>query len=85
MLEQWAEHASGIAQGALWTALELEGFGANLQHMNAFPATEGMVAGKYGLPEDWRLKAQLVFGEVKGARPEMKGRLGFGEVVKVIQ
>jgi uncharacterized protein len=28
---QWADHSSGILQGYVWTALTVEGMGANLQ------------------------------------------------------
>ena len=47
-------------QYAIWTALELEGFGANLQHCN--PLTDDGVKEKWKLPKDWKLISQLVFG-----------------------
>lgn len=31
---QWSTHASGMAQVHTWTALELAGYGANLQHVS---------------------------------------------------
>ena len=40
MFPQWADHASGMLQNYVWTAVELEGLGANLQHMNMFPPAE---------------------------------------------
>jgi uncharacterized protein len=42
------------------TALELEGFGANLQHYN--PVIDAAAAAEWDLPKSWSLKAQLCFG-----------------------
>ncbi|KAK0540859.1 type II nitroreductase [Tilletia horrida] len=61
--DQLSDHASGMAQIHLWTALSLEGYGANLQHY--VEATEPVLA-KYHLPSDWKLHAQLVFGVPSG-------------------
>ena len=51
-------------QYVLWTALEQEGFGANLQHYN--PLIDQKIASTYDLPADWSLKSQLVFGKSVG-------------------
>lgn len=51
-------------QYALWTALEAEGLGANIQHYN--PLADQQVASTWGIPENWQLKAQLVFGGCEG-------------------
>ncbi|PSD80422.1 nitroreductase [Acinetobacter baumannii] len=59
MFPEWSEHASGIHQILVWTALELEGFGANLQHMNAIPPVEAALKKFLAVPEDWKLKAHL--------------------------
>ena len=48
-------------QFVVWTALEAEGFGANLQHFN--PPIDAKLAETYGLPGTWSLKSQLVFGK----------------------
>ena len=57
----------------LWTALEAEGFGANLQHYNPLPDVRA--AETFNIPKEWVLKAQLVFGTPKsGAREELKPR-----------
>ena len=45
---------------AIWTALELEGLGANLQHYN--PLINQKVAATWNIPQEWELNAQLVFG-----------------------
>ncbi|RFU74427.1 nitroreductase family [Trichoderma arundinaceum] len=57
---QWAIHSLGMEQFLIWTALEVEGLGANLQHYN--PLIDAKVAETWKVPETWRLDAQLVFG-----------------------
>jgi uncharacterized protein len=47
-----------------WTSLEQEGLGASLQHYN--PLIDQQVANTWGIPQDWSLKAQLVFGKPTG-------------------
>lgn len=56
----WAGHSSAMLQFAVWTALEAEGLGANLQHYN--PIVDAKVAEAWKLPTTWKLSAQLVFG-----------------------
>lgn len=56
----WAAHSSAMLQFAVWTALEAEGLGANLQHYN--PIVDAKVAEAWKLPATWKLSAQLVFG-----------------------
>ena len=60
----WAEHSTAIAQFATWTALHTEGLGASLQHYN--PIVDEQVQAEWGIPETWKLRAQLVFGSVEG-------------------
>ena len=59
-------------QFTLWTALEAEGFGANLQHYN--PIVDQKVKTKWGVNMEWRLRAELVFGGPEGdwAAPKEK-------------
>ncbi len=57
----WAEQASGMLQFVIWTTLALEGMGASLQHYN--PLIDDEVTKKLGLPESWRLIAQMPFGK----------------------
>ena len=45
----------------VWTALESEGLGANLQHYN--PLIDLPVANEWGIDEKWKLRAQMVFGQ----------------------
>jgi len=54
----WAIHSLGMEQLLVWTALELEGLGANLQHYN--PLIDAKVAEAWKVPSTWRLDAQLV-------------------------
>lgn len=49
-------------QFIVWTALELEGLGCNLQHYNFMPKFTEQVQKEWKLPETWALHAQLVFG-----------------------
>ncbi|KAJ1032995.1 hypothetical protein NDA16_000274 [Ustilago loliicola] len=65
----WSEHASAIAQNNVWVALTNAGYGANLQHYGNL--TEGQLKTKYNLPEDWKIRAELVFG-AKTAEPKPK-------------
>ncbi|MEK8129940.1 nitroreductase family protein [Paenibacillus filicis] len=57
----WAQHTNAIHQFVIWTALEAEGLGANLQHYN--PLIDEQVKSEWKLPENWSLVAQLVFGK----------------------
>ncbi|KAI1375280.1 Nitroreductase [Hypoxylon crocopeplum] len=56
----WALQSDAMIQYVLWTALTAEGLGANLQHYN--PLIDTKVASEWGIPENWKLNAQLVFG-----------------------
>lgn len=57
-------YVANIITPTVWTALEQEGFGANLQHYN--PLIDGKLVERYGIPGDWQLKGQLVFGKPAG-------------------
>ncbi|MBD9369752.1 nitroreductase family protein [Xanthomonas sp. XNM01] len=56
----WSEHASGIAQYAVWTVLADAGIGASLQHYNPLP--DAAAAARWNLPASWKLRAQMPFG-----------------------
>ncbi|GFO61037.1 nitroreductase [Geomonas silvestris] len=60
----WSSQSSGMLQFAIWTALELEGFGATLQHYN--PVIDEAVRQNWGVPETWKLLAQMPFGKPAG-------------------
>jgi predicted oxidoreductase (fatty acid repression mutant protein) len=58
----WSNQASGILQFVVWTALSEAGLGATLQHYN--PLIDDKVKEAWGIPQDWKLIAQLPFGNV---------------------
>ena len=60
----WSEHSSAIAQFAVWTALAEQHIGASLQHYH--PVIDDEVAETFDIPENWKLRAQLVFGSIEG-------------------
>ncbi|KAL9023256.1 MAG: hypothetical protein Q9196_007313, partial [Gyalolechia fulgens] len=61
MFPEWSEHTNGMHQFTVWTALEAEGLGANLQHYN--PLIDVRLETEFKIPSTWRLKAQMVFGK----------------------
>ncbi|KAI8626039.1 nitroreductase [Xylariaceae sp. FL1651] len=65
-MPQWSEHASGMLQYAVWTMLCGEGLGVNLQHYS--PMVDAPAAKQWNIPDDWSLKAQMVFGNPAGPR-----------------
>jgi len=76
----WATQSDGMTQFAIWTALEAEGLGANLQHYN--PLIDAKVAAEWNVPALWDLNAQLVFGTPNGTLKE-KTFKDIGERFKV--
>lgn len=60
----WAAHSDAMLQYAVWTALEAEGLGANIQHYN--PIIDVRVAEQWKIPSEWKLQAQIVFGGKAG-------------------
>jgi predicted oxidoreductase (fatty acid repression mutant protein) len=59
----WAQHSNGMLQYVIWTALEAEGLGANLQHYN--PLIDEQVRNEWNVPATWQLIAQMPFGKVQ--------------------
>lgn len=57
----WSLESSGMLQYNIWTALELEGYGASLQHYNELIETE--IKKEWNLEESWQLRAQMPFGK----------------------
>lgn len=56
----WSLQSSGMMQYVVWTALESEGLGANLQHYN--PLIDDYVKIEWNIPESWQLLSQMPFG-----------------------
>ena len=78
----FSHHSSGMLQYAIWTALELEGFGASLQHYN--PLIDEEVKHEWNLPNSWNLMAQMPFGKPV-APPKEKQFQPIEERVKVLK
>ena len=84
MFGEWGDHAQGIHQILVWTALELEGVGANLQHMNVMPSLEAAIKKFAGVPEDYKLKAHLNYGDEQTERPNVPGKLAIEETLTIL-
>lgn len=64
----WSLQSNGMLQLVVWTALTDEGFGASLQHYN--PLIDDAVRKEWGLPDSWKLLAQMPFGKQLSAPGE---------------
>lgn len=78
----WAQQANGMLQYAIWTTLEAEGMGANLQHYN--PIIDEEVAKTWGIDPNWKLIAQMPFG-VPTAQPDEKPYVPIEQRLKVFK
>lgn len=78
----WADQANGMLQFAVWTALEEEGLGANLQHYN--PIIDDEVKKVFNIPDHYRLIAQMPFG-AKTAAPDAKEVISGSERMRVLE
>ncbi|BBH20505.1 nitroreductase [Paenibacillus baekrokdamisoli] len=78
----WAQHSNGMLQLVIWTALEAEGLGANLQHYN--PLIDEKVKSEWSLPESWQLVAQMPFGKPTAPAGEKEFK-SIDERVKIIK
>jgi|SRR5690625_769803 len=76
----WAEHANGMAQLAVWTALANADIGASLQHY--IPFADNAIKQKWGIPNQWQLRAQMPFGSIEG-EPQEKTFIKDHERIKV--
>ena len=65
----WANHANGMLQFTVWSALRELDVGANIQHYN--PVIDEAVRKLFALPEEWVMVAQMPFGGIEGL-PEPK-------------
>lgn len=77
----WSEQHTGMLQFTIWTALHNVGLGANLQHYN--PLIDDKVKEKWGLPQHWKLTAQMPFG-IATAEPDEKEFLPIEERFHII-
>jgi predicted oxidoreductase (fatty acid repression mutant protein) len=65
----WSQQSSGMHQYVIWTALEIEGFGASLQHYGELIGAD--VRREWKVPANWKLIAQMPFGKPV-AQPDAK-------------
>lgn len=78
----WSQQASGMHQFVIWTALEIKGFGASLQHYNEL--IEADVKQEWRIPNNWKLIAQMPFGKPT-AEPGEKEFKPLEERIKVFK
>ncbi|WP_243373782.1 nitroreductase family protein [Geotalea sp. SG265] len=78
----WSNQSSGMLQFAVWSALELEGWGASLQHYN--PVIDEAVRAEWSLPANWKLVAQMPFGKPVG-QPDQKEFAPLAERLKLFK
>ncbi|KAM0315331.1 hypothetical protein ACHAPQ_011611 [Fusarium lateritium] len=85
LLESFADHSGGMAQILIWTALELEGFGASLQHIGAMPPVAAALKEFLGVPDDYSFQATIVFGEPVQQFPDIPEKLPSEETLTVLK
>ena len=78
----WAEQGAGMLQSNVWMVLESKGLGASLQHYN--PLIDAFAGRLAGVPESWRLIAQMPFG-VPASEPGEKSFLPIEERFKTVR
>lgn len=57
----WSQQSNGMLQFVIWTALEVEGYGASLQHYNEL--VKNKISEVWDIPDSWQLIAQMPFGK----------------------
>lgn len=83
-MAEWSDVSQGIHQILVWTALELVGVGANLQHMNSIPPIEAAIKEFAGVPDGFKLKAHLNYGDKQADHPEMPAKLPISETLTIL-
>jgi len=78
----WSQQSSGMHQYVVWTALEIEGFGASLQHYNEL--IEEQVKKEWNVPSNWKLISQMPFGKPVG-KPDEKHFQPLEDRIKVFK
>lgn len=76
----WSQQSSGMHQFVIWTALEIEGFGASLQHYGEI--IENDVKKEWNISANWKLIAQMPFGKPTG-KPDEKQFQPLDQRIKV--
>lgn len=78
----WANHANGMLQISVWSALRELNVGASLQHYN--PVIDRKVKEIFDIPENYKLLAQMPFGGIV-SEPDKKEKEDIDNRVKVIR
>lgn len=78
----WSQHAMGMLQFAVWTALRERNIGANLQHYG--PAADEAARKLFDVPANWVLTAQMPFGGIV-TEPLPKERENVDERFRVVR
>ncbi|MBO0585181.1 nitroreductase family protein [Clostridium botulinum] len=78
----WSQQSSAMHQFVIWTSLEIEGFGASLQHYNEL--IEEDVKKRWDIPNNWKLIAQMPFGKPV-VNPDEKQYNPLEERIKIIK
>lgn len=78
----WSQQSNGMLQLIIWTALEVEGFGASLQHYTEL--IEHDVKKEWNIPDSWKFIAQMPFGKPT-SQPVEKVFLPMEEKLKVFK
>ncbi len=76
----WSQQGSGMHQYVIWTALQIEGFGASLQHYNELIETD--IKKEWNVPSNWKLIGQMPFGKPT-AEPDEKQYQPLDERIKI--
>lgn len=74
----WSHQGNAILQYAIWLAFKSEDIAASLQHYN--PIVDEAVQKEWNIPSNWKLIAQMPFGEANET-PAEKTFLPFEEIV----
>lgn len=78
----WSEQSNGMLQYVVWTSLEHEGLGVSLQHYN--PLIDEEVKRTFNIPDEWKLIAEMPFGNPT-SKPDEKSFRPLEERVKVFK
>lgn len=78
----WSHQSSGMFQFIVWTALEVEGFGASLQHYN--PLIDNEIKATWKIADDWKLLSQMPFG-LPIEKPQEKDFSPLDQRVKIFE
>lgn len=78
----WAQQSNGMLQFVIWTALEIEGLGASLQHYNEL--IEQDVMKEFKIPGNWKLIGQMPFGN-QVIQPDEKQYLPTVDRIKILE